>query len=188
MHRATLNSDVRLFRVVPSPLEMYGPVAPSLVTARPLKLLFVGDWGLSLDVAWQCIREGHQAKMFIKDPDCKDIGDNILPKSEDWQADVAWADVVVFEDVGYGKHQDRLRKEGKPVVGGSDLGDKLEDDRALGQSALKESGVPVLDHHDFTDFAASRAWLKENPGRYVLKPNGAAADVKALAYIAKRRD
>lgn len=173
---------------MPTPLEVYGPVAPSQVTQRPLKFLFVGDWGLSLDLAWQATREGHQAKIYIKDTDCNDVGDHVVAKSEDWETDVAWADVVVFEDTGYGKHQDRLRKEGKSVVGGSDLGDRLEDDRDFGQQTLRELGVRTLEFRDFTDFGEARAWVQANPGRYVLKPNGPAADFKGLAYASKRRD
>jgi phosphoribosylamine---glycine ligase len=148
----------------------------------------VGDWGLSNDLAWQVQREGHQAKLFIKDADCKDIGDGITPKSENWEQDAAWADVLVFEDTGYGKAQDKLRKEGKAVVGSAEIGDRLEDDRDFGQQTLRELGVKVLDHHDFTDFAQARAWIAANPGRYVLKPNGPAADFKGLAYASKRRD
>ncbi|MBI4393531.1 MAG: phosphoribosylamine--glycine ligase [Euryarchaeota archaeon] len=171
-----------------TPLAVYGPVAPTLQTQKPLKFLFIGDWGLSLDVAWQCIREGHQAKMYIHDADCKDIGDNIVEKSANWEEDVAWADVIVFEDTGYGKHQDRLRKEGKPIVGGSELGDRLEDDRDFGQQTLKDLEVPTLDFRDFTDFDEARKWVTDTPGRYVLKPNGPAADFKGLAFVSKRRD
>jgi phosphoribosylamine---glycine ligase len=173
---------------VASPLDVYGPVAPTLQTQRPLKFLFVGDWGLSLDLAWQCQREGHQSKIFIKDADCKDIGDHIVGKSESWEADVAWADVIVFEDTGYGRHQDRLRKEGKLVVGGSELGDRLEDDRDFGQQTLQELGIKTLEFRDFTSFDDARAYIAQNPGRYVLKPNGPAADFKSLAYASKRRD
>lgn len=173
---------------MPSPYDVFGGLAPTLVTQKPLKFLFVGDWGLSNDLAWQVQREGHQAKLFIKDADCKDIGDGITPKSENWEADVAWADVVVFEDTGLGKQQDRLRREGKPVVGSSELGDRLEDDRELGQKTLREIGVPILDFRDFTDFVEARKWISDNPGRYVFKPNGVAADYKGLAYAAKRRD
>jgi phosphoribosylamine--glycine ligase len=163
-------------------------VAPTLKTQRPLKFLFVGDWALSLDLAWQVEREGHQSKIYIKDADCKDIGDNVVSKSESWEADAAWADVIVFEDTGYGKHQDRLRREGKLVVGGSELGDRLEDDRDFGQQTLQEIGVKTLEFQDFTSFDDARTYIDQNPGRYVLKPNGPAADFKSLAYAAKRRD
>jgi len=173
---------------VPTPYEVYGSLAPTLVTQRPLKFLFVGDWGLSNDLAWQVQREGHQAKIFIKDADCKDIGDHITPKSENWEADVAWADVIVFEDTGYGKAQDKLRREGKAVVGSAEIGDRLEDDRDFGQQTLRELGVATLGFHDFTSFQDARAWITQNPGRYVLKPNGQAADFKGLAYASKRRD
>ena len=173
---------------MPSALEVYGSVAPSLQTQRSLKFLFIGDWALSLDLAWQVLREGHQPKIFIKDADCKDIGDHLVPKSENWESDVAWADVVVFEDTGYGKAQDRLRREGKAVVGGSELGDRLEDDRDFGQQTLKDLGIKTLDFRDFTGFQDARGYIQANPGRYVLKPNGPAADFKGLAYASKRRD
>ncbi len=171
-----------------TPLEFYGPVAPTLQTQKPVKFLFIGDWGLSLDLAWQVSREGHQAKLFIKDADCKDIGDNIIAKSENWETDVAWADVVVFGDTGDGRHEVLLRNEGKPVLGGAEIGDRLEDDREFGQQTLRQLGIPTLEFRDFTEFSEARAWIEKNPGRYVLKPNGPAADYKGLAYAARRRD
>ena len=61
-----------------------------------------------------------------------------------WKDHVDWADIVVFDDVGFGKEADTLRKAGKAVVGGSVYTDRLEEDREFGQSEMKRLGMLTL--------------------------------------------
>ncbi len=85
-----------------------------------MKYLFVSLDGLIADTAWEVVKEGHDVRFYINDPAEKEIADGFVPKSDNWEADVDWADVVVFDDVlGQGTHADRLRKAGKLVVGGT---------------------------------------------------------------------
>ena len=63
------------------------------------KFLFVSYDGLIADIAWQVVKEGQDVRFWIKDPDEQEIADGFVPKSRDWKQDVAWADVVVFDDV-----------------------------------------------------------------------------------------
>ena len=65
----------------------------------PKKFLFVSYDGFIGDIAWILTKEGHQVKYFIESMDARDIADGFVEKSEDWQADVEWADVIVFDDV-----------------------------------------------------------------------------------------
>ncbi len=70
----------------------------------PFKFLFVSYDGLIADIAWQVIKEGHEAKFWIEDPEEQEIADGFVPKTTDWRAEVDWADVVVFDDVlGHGR-------------------------------------------------------------------------------------
>jgi phosphoribosylamine--glycine ligase len=71
-----------------------------------LKFLFVSYEGLTADLARQVVKEGHQARMWIQDPELQEIGDGFVPKTTDWKNEVDWADVVVFDDVlgGMGTH------------------------------------------------------------------------------------
>src|SRR6185312_5945560 len=109
------------------------------------KFLFVSIDGLIADIAWQVAKEGHDARLFIEAKNERDIGDGFVPKTDDWERDVEWADVIVFDDVlGQGKKAAKVRAGGKLVVGGSAYTDRLEDDRAFGQQELKAAGVAII--------------------------------------------
>ena len=98
------------------------------------KFLFVSLTGLVGDIAWQVLKEGHEVRYFIGDPEEKDIADGFVPKTDDWEKDVDWADVIVFDDtLGQGEKAVAMRAKGKAVVGGTPYTDRLEDDRSFGQ-------------------------------------------------------
>src|SRR5262245_6952661 len=118
--------------------------------AAATKFLFVSYTGLIADIAWQVLKEGHEAKLYIDTASEREIGDGFVPKTGDWRAELEWADVVVFDDVlGMGTMADELRKQGKPVVGGTPYTDRLEDDRGFGQQELKAAGVTIIPQADF---------------------------------------
>jgi len=152
------------------------------------KFLFVSVEALIGDAAWQVKREGHEVRYYIKENDEKDVCDGFVEKVDDWESLVDWADVIVFDDVGFGKYADKLRKEGKLVIGGSTYTDKLEDDREFGQTEMNSAGVNVLSHWDFTNFDEAIEFVQNNPGRYVLKPSGKAQNEKELLFIGQEED
>jgi phosphoribosylamine--glycine ligase len=73
-----------------------------------------------------------------------------------------------------GELQDRLRRDGFKVIGGSAYGDRLENDRAYAQRVLSDLGLRTAAVHEFTSVADASAFVSANPGRYVLKFNGGA--------------
>ncbi len=151
--------------------------------------LFVSQSGLIGDVAWQVLKEGHEVKYFIADEDEGDIADGFVPKTRDWRADVEWADVIVFDDtLGHGKLAAELRQQGKHVVGGSEYTDRLEDDRSFGQEELKKAGVNIIPYREFTSFDEAIEYVKANPSRYVIKPSGAAQNVKRRLFVGEEDD
>ncbi len=151
------------------------------------KFLFVSLDALSLDIAWQIVREGHQAKMFIDHNASTDIGDGMVEKVTDWKSEIDWADVIIFDDtLGQGIKADRLRRAGKAVIGGTPYTDRLEDDRGFGQEELKRHGVPILTYQVFADFDEAITYVREHPGRYVFKPSGDAA--KRLLFVGDEED
>jgi phosphoribosylamine--glycine ligase len=153
------------------------------------KLLFVSYDGLIGDIAWQVVKEGHEAKLWIKDEDERGIADGFAPKCDDWRREVEWADVVVFDDVlGMGAWAQELRKAGKPVVGGTPYTDKLEDDRAFGQAELRAAGVTIIPQENFTSFDDAIEYVRKNPNRYVIKPSGEAQNYKRLLYVGEEED
>ncbi|MBI1942519.1 MAG: phosphoribosylamine--glycine ligase [Betaproteobacteria bacterium] len=153
------------------------------------KFLFVSYTGLIADIAWQVMKEGHESKLWIEDPEEKEIGDGFVAKTGDWKQEVDWADVVVFDDVlGMGAMAEELRKAGKPVVGGSAYTDRLEDDRGFGQQELKNAGIGIIPQENFTSFDEAIAYVSANPNRYVIKPSGAAANEKGLLFVGEEED
>jgi phosphoribosylamine--glycine ligase len=153
-----------------------------------LKFLFVSHLALIGDLAWQVKKEGNDVKYYIKVKEQKDVCDEVVDKVDDWEKHVDWADVVVFDDTEFGTEADKLRKQGKFVVGGSNYTDKLELDREYGQEEMKSVGMDVLPHWDFTDFDEAIKFLEKSPGRYVLKPSGKAQNEKELLYVGQEED
>ncbi|MGH9367649.1 MAG: phosphoribosylamine--glycine ligase, partial [Thermoanaerobaculia bacterium] len=153
------------------------------------KFLFVSLSGLVGDIAWQVLKEGHEVRYFIADEKEKDIADGFVPKSDDWEADTAWADVIVFDDtLGQGEKAKTLRAQGKAVVGGSPYTDRLEDDRSFGQEELKKAGISIIPYREFESFDGAIQHVAENPGRYVIKPSGEAGNVKRRLFVGDEED
>ena len=153
------------------------------------KFFFYSYEALHIDAAWRVLNEGHDVRYFIKDKQVNDTGDGFVPKVESAKENFEWADVIVFDDaLGQGKMADDLRKKGKLVVGGTEYGDQLEDDRSFGQDELKKAGVATLKYQEFTDFDAAIEFVRQHPRRYVVKPSGEAANYKHLLFVGMEED
>ncbi|MBI2035939.1 MAG: phosphoribosylamine--glycine ligase [Candidatus Liptonbacteria bacterium] len=154
-----------------------------------LKFLFVSWESLSGDLALKLTREGHSVKCYIKNSDDADVYDGFLEKVDDWKNFVDWADIVVFDDVGFGSQADNLRRSGKLVVGGSTYTDKLEEDREFGQEEMKRVGLLTLPHWDFEDYDAALKFIEEHPDRYVFKPAGfVPSSGKGFLFLSNEED
>src|SRR3989344_2839125 len=96
------------------------------------KFLFISYDALISDIAWQVTKEGHEAKYYIKEKEYRDSADGLVEKTDDWEKEVEWADIIVFDDVlGQGTMAQKLREKGKLVVGGTPYTDRLEDERGF---------------------------------------------------------
>ena len=151
------------------------------------KFLFISWEALSGDLAWKIKNEGHEVKCYIKN--CTDEYDGFLEKVPEWKPLIDWADVIVFDDVGFGEEADRLRKAGKAVVGGSVYTDKLEENREFGQSEMKRLGMLTLPSWNFDNYDVALEFLQHNPGRYVYKPSGlSAGDYRGFLFSGREED
>ncbi len=153
------------------------------------KFLFVSNESLSGDLAWHMKNEGHEVKVYIHAESDQDVYDGFLDKVDKWEPHKDWADVIIFDDVGFGEMADKLRHEGKLIVGGSKYTDKLEEDREFGQNEMKRVGMTILPHWDFTNFDEAINFIKEHPGQYVFKPSGTiSSDQKGILFIGNEED
>ena len=168
---------------------MNGTNGNNNITTSPKKFLFVSWESLSGDIALRIQKEGHEVKIYVKAECDKDVYDGFLEKVSDYKQFIDWADVIVFDDVGFGIEADALRKKGKLVVGGSSYTDKLEEDREFGQAEMKRMGMIILPHWDFSDYDSALKFIEENPGRYVYKPSGfLGSDSKGILFLGKDED
>ncbi|HVE39125.1 MAG TPA: phosphoribosylglycinamide synthetase C domain-containing protein [Planctomycetota bacterium] len=152
------------------------------------KYLFVSHDGLIHDLAWEVQKEGHAVRYCILSKQDQDVADGLVEKVADWKAHVEWADVTVFDDVGFGDAAEKLRRDGRAVVGGTRASDRLEEDRDFGQSEMKAAGLTTLPNWDFESFDAAVEFIRKNPDRYVVKPNGKAQNEKVLSFVGQEED
>jgi phosphoribosylamine--glycine ligase len=153
-----------------------------------VKFLFVSPEALSIDLAYVIRQEGNDVKFFVQSATEKDVGDGFVEKIDSWEDQVDWADVIVFDDIGFGKTAEKLRAEGKKVIGGSAYTDRLENEREFGQQELAKAGVSVLPNWNFSDFEEAIKFVQSNPGRYVIKPSGKAQNEKELLFVGQEED
>src|SRR3989338_10976499 len=98
------------------------------------KFLFISLESLSGDLAWSLVKEGHEVKSYIKAKSDFDVYGGFIEKVASWEAYKDWADVVIFDDVGFGLVAEKLRKQDKLVIGGSSYTDRLGKEREFGQA------------------------------------------------------
>jgi len=153
------------------------------------KFLFVSKWASINDIAWQVLKDGDEVKYYTGDNEDEDVADGFVPKTRDWEADVDWADVVVFDWVsGQGTLAQKLRDSGNKVIGGTPYTDRLEDDRSFGQRELQKHGVKIIPFWEFDDFDKAIAFVREHPDQYAIKPSGEAQDIKKLLFVGQEKD
>jgi phosphoribosylamine--glycine ligase len=124
--------------------------------------------------------DGHEVKVAVAEPLAEGTLSGMIPRSLNWEAELDWVraagsdGIILFEAVseGYGALQDRLRRQGFNVVGGSAFGDRLENDRAFALRLLAELGFPQGHVWEFTNGDDADRFLVEQPGRYVVKFSG----------------
>jgi phosphoribosylamine---glycine ligase len=144
--------------------------------------------------------EGHEVKVTISEQLAQGTMAGMLPRASDWQRELGWIrqsgeqGVIVFEAIGFGELQDRLRSEGFKVIGGSAFGDRVENDRAFAFDLLAKNGMKVAPVREFSTVANALADLHARPRRCVFKLSDSAgntfvgtladgADVAALLEI-----
>lgn len=136
-------------------------------------------------------REGHDVRVHISEPNAQDVLAGMVTLTPSWEAELPWIaeddGLIVFEDAGRGADQDRLRREGYRVIGGSAIGDELEQDRARGQQVLRSAGLQTAPAHVFDAFDDAIAFIRRTPDRYVLKFDGSELP-STMNYVGTRED
>ena len=143
-----------------------------------MRFLGVGDTVDLGDMYLRLQTAGHEVRAYASDSEAYDVMRGMLRFTDDWRQELDWVraagpeGVVLFETASNGQDQDALRKDGFNVVGGSALGDRLENDREYGQWVFRDVGMHTAKSREFTDFDDAIAFVARTRHRYVYKLNG----------------
>jgi phosphoribosylamine--glycine ligase len=154
-----------------------------------MNILFVSRDLSGADLCYRLKKEGHAVKLFIENDDQRLHFEGMIEKISDWKKNLRWVGsdgLIIFDDTGHGKIQDKLRQDGYSVVGGSYEGDKLEDVRHHGQKIFSLCGINTVPFAYFTNAKDAIKFVKENKGQWVIKQNGHAA--KSFNYVGQLED
>ncbi len=158
-----------------------------------MRFLGIGEYN-DLAAMYLGLRQrGHAVRVFVEDEACRDVFAGMLDFTDDWQRELGWLreagddGMVLFESAVKGELQDRLRRDGFQVIGGSALGDRLEADREYGQQVLRSAGLHTARSYCFDDYEKASAFVRTAPNRYVLKFNG-ADNPRSRNYIGEMDD
>ena len=155
-----------------------------------MRILFISSSDIIAgNLAYVMKNEGHDVKLFIDNNDRKENFENMVPKTNDWRKELEWEGkkgLIVFDDIGYGKIQEKLRIQGYSVFGGNRLSDKLEIDRQYAQKIFAECGIKTVPIKNFKNISNTIEFIKKNKDAWVIKQNGIAS--KSLNYVAHFSD
>ena len=155
-----------------------------------MKIIVISKDGDALDLAIRLRNEGHSVKIAIQDKDFRKIGDGFgVVKVADRKKELSWigkVGLIIFDQTGWGKEQDELRKAGYSVVGGSEGADRLEFDRCHAQKIFKKCGMKTVVSRHFPSAEEALEFVRKNKRRWVVKQNGHAD--KCFSYDGRRSD
>jgi phosphoribosylamine--glycine ligase len=145
-----------------------------------MRFLGIGDTCDLGALYMRLLADGHEVKIFVADPLAQGTMAGLVEHTPSWKNELDWVKaageqgIILFENVAQarGALQDKLRKDGFHVVGGSAYGDRLENDRAFAQRVLSDIGLQTAEVREFNDVDSASQFIDEHPARYVLKFNG----------------
>ncbi len=149
-----------------------------------MNILFISKDLNCGNLAYLLTKEGHSVKLYIENKKSRHNLDNMVTRVDNWRGELSWVGkdgLIIFDDIGYGKIQDRLRKQGYTVFGGSEMGEKLEADREYGQEMFKKAGMKTVELHDFENMDDAAVFIKENRGEWVIKTDN--GNGKFYSYV-----
>ena len=127
--------------------------------------------------------------MHVSEKKRRNNFDNLVTKTKNWKKEISWVGkdgLIIFDDVGWGKEQDKLRKKGYLVVGGCEMADKLEMDREFGQKIFKKYGLNTVPLVDFDDIEDAILHVRKNKNAWVIKRNDGMS--KFMSYVGAFED
>ena len=158
-----------------------------------MRFLGIGDAADLASLYLRLAEDGHEVKVFIGNPLCRDTLAGLVPQVEDWQAELhmgprrrpRWMHSVRECRRRPGRaSRSSAERDGFNVIGSSAYGARLENDRAYAQRILGELGLSTAPFSNSRKAEAARRFIAQRPARYVLKSNGP----NAATFVGRQRE
>lgn len=154
-----------------------------------MRALVVGGGGREHALCWSLRRENPQADLYCApgNPGTADLAHNLPIGAHDLDRLADAADMYAIDLTVIGPEvpltlglADRLRAEGRAVLGPSAAAAQLEGSKAFAKQVMADAGVRTAASEIFTDLKQALAYVDRHPEPLVVKASGLAAGKGAI--------
>ena len=85
-----------------------------------VRILFISYELVAANLAYLLIKEGCEVKLYIEDRHLRSSFHNLVEQTFNWKKELHWVGkdgLIIFDDIGYGEIQEKLREQGYSVFG-----------------------------------------------------------------------
>ncbi len=160
-----------------------------------MRILVVGGGGREHAICWALRRENPDADLHCApgNPGTDSLAHNLSIAADDIDRLVDAADMLGIDLTVVGPEvplarglADRLRAEGRAVVGPSAAAAEIEASKAFGKDVMAAAGVPTAASRTFTELAPALAYVDRHAEPLVVKASGLAAGKGAVVCATRR--
>jgi phosphoribosylamine---glycine ligase len=160
-----------------------------------VRILVVGSGGREHAICWALRRENPDADLHCApgNPGTESLAHNVNIPVDDVDRIADAADMLGIDLTIIGPEvplarglADRLRAEGRSVVGPSAAAAQIEASKAFAKDVMAAAGVPTAASRTFTDLRAALAWVERHDEPLVVKASGLAAGKGAVVCATRQ--
>ncbi len=162
-----------------------------------MKFLVISEKGCASGLAWKLKTEGHDVYYYIKNPEYKNSLDGMVKKLTSLnEASKQSPDVVLLDgDLGSKDFDEKLRKSGWKVIGGSDWGNKLVKDQKFANKVMETFEIRSPRMFSFSTITtalefvnAQEGFFAIEAGEYCFTPHSKNELVQYMKLLQKKYD
>ena len=147
-----------------------------------MRILLISKEGDGLGVAQRLALEGNEVDVYCSEARFAKAGLGLVGRVPNWTSAAPKADLIITDCVGLGRFESRLRSFDIPLLGCSELLDKIELDRGAGMDMFTRAGVKIPETVRFSSTREADKIVKAAPWPpgWVIKPNGNISTSKTM--------
>jgi phosphoribosylamine--glycine ligase len=160
-----------------------------------VRILVVGGGGREHAICWTLRSENPDADLHCApgNPGTASLAHNVPIAADDIDRITDAVDMLAIDLTVVGPEiplarglADRLRAEGRAVVGPGAAAAQIEASKAFAKDVMTAAGVPTATSRTFTELGTALAWIDRHPEPLVVKASGLAAGKGAVVCATRR--